>query len=1324
MSTDKSKPGNGKGAEKNRPPAPSPAPKTKAAPVAPYTPPPPMFRRADWLSFVITTLLVFIGYYLTIAPDLTLQDSGELAVASMYAGVPHPPGYPVWTIYSWLFTVLLPVSNIAWRVSVSSAVAGALSCGLIALMVSRGSSMILESIAAFKELDRKLENASCVVAGFVAGMLMGFNGYFWSQANIVEVYTFGVLSLVAVMCLLMRWLYAPEQRKFLYWCLFIFGICFTNHQTLIVAAMGIEFTIMLRDRKLGRDLFFFNSVIFIIVLLMKSNGSFAALNGVMYGMFVAVGLLSMALAVWMTIDTGKLLTEWKSSLILGFTYVVGAAFYLYMPIASMSNPPLNWGYPRTVEGFYHALTRGQYEGAHPTSDIGTFIKQLFLLAGGAIEEFNVVYLLIGLIPFFFIHRMQKRERAWMLGLTSIYLCLAILLLILLNPQADRQSLQLNKVFFTASHVMLAMFIGYGLTLMGALVSLYYERARYWLLGAAAASTGIALYVVMRVHETGVEAAQVTSGGGVFSGLYDALFSLEPSYDALERFTTWFSLVMAGAAVLIFAVARQRAPMIPMLALFCVMPFKSVLSHWDGNEQKDHLFGYWFGHDMFTPPFPGKDGKLTYDKKQREELLKDPVKGKLIYPEMTRDTVLYGGTDPGRFCPTYTIFCESFTPPSQKPRDPDYDRRDVYIITQNALADATYLMYIRAHFNRSTQTDPPFFQEFVRSSKEKSRGTSTNLLARIAYQVLDRPFTALGAYIETQRRSGASYFEPEHFTNVTSLAALLRAGPQQTPLGKFLFENISAKTQALLSGTDEKALRKALAKDLNTLLEKPPIFDEKVFAGIKLTDRTMRFVKQNPTKYSHIRLNRILLEEAFPKEITKSEGGVYPDLEIRTPGPNDSQKAFEEYVNDAQKRMQHDISFPNEPKQIKPGEDVKVVDNRIQVSGQVAVMAINGLLTKDIFDKNPNHDFYVEESFPLDWMFPHLTPFGIILKIERQPVAEITEEMVKRDHEFWSRYSERMIGNWITYDTSVSNICDFVERVYIKRDFTNFKGDRKFIRDEDAQKAFSKLRSAIAGVYTWRINPSAGQPHVQQRMVKEADFAFRQSFAFCPYSPEAVFRYTNLLISLRRYQDALSIALTFLKLDPHNGNAISLVNQLKAMMEQDKSGGGAQMQNFANQLNQMRMEFNTSPTNAPLAFNLFGAYMQVRMTNEARAVMDILLLNSVDANALMMAANCYNQLNDMGKVEQAISRLVNLAPNNPEAWYDLGWIQAMTGRIPQGVASFKRAIQYSDARLKTQTNGNNLRAMLNNDPRLKDAASPIAALLRGNPDFQTLTKTNQ
>src|SRR5881394_1632872 len=156
-----------------------PTPDPKAVPPGGKGPPspallPPLFRGIDWGSFVVTTLLVFIGYWWTLAPDLTLEDCGELATGSFYAGVPHPPGYPVWTIYSWLFT-LLPISNIAYRVALSSAVAGAISCGLVALMVSRGSSMIIEGIAELKNIERKWENSICVVAGFVAGMLIGFN---------------------------------------------------------------------------------------------------------------------------------------------------------------------------------------------------------------------------------------------------------------------------------------------------------------------------------------------------------------------------------------------------------------------------------------------------------------------------------------------------------------------------------------------------------------------------------------------------------------------------------------------------------------------------------------------------------------------------------------------------------------------------------------------------------------------------------------------------------------------------------------------------------------------------------------------------------------------------------------------------------------------------------------------------------------------------------------------------------------------------------------------------------------------------------------------
>src|SRR5438094_3119541 len=270
-----------------------PAP-SQAVPLPPTKPvPPPLLRKIDWFTFGITTLVVFIGYYLTLAPDLTLEDSGELATGSFYAGIPHPPGYPVWTIYTWLWT-LLPIKNVAWRVALGEAFSGALAAGLLGLLVSRGSSLLMEGIEDLKAMAGRWESAICMVSGFVAGMLIGFNGFMWSQSVIVEVYAFSVASLMVVLLCLLRWIYAPHQRRFLYYALFFHGVCFTNHQTLIVAAMGIEVAIAAANFRMGRNLFLWNSIVYLAGLVLKSEHMLSTLeqNPAVFVIFNVVGICS------------------------------------------------------------------------------------------------------------------------------------------------------------------------------------------------------------------------------------------------------------------------------------------------------------------------------------------------------------------------------------------------------------------------------------------------------------------------------------------------------------------------------------------------------------------------------------------------------------------------------------------------------------------------------------------------------------------------------------------------------------------------------------------------------------------------------------------------------------------------------------------------------------------------------------------------------------------------------------------------------------------------------------------------------------------------
>jgi tetratricopeptide (TPR) repeat protein len=1270
---------------------------------------PPLFRKIDWLALIITFAVIWIVYFLTLAPEQTLEDSGELCTGAFYAGIPHPPGYPFWTIYAWLWTKLLVVGNVAWRVEVGEATAAALACGLVAFMVSRGSSMLMEGIEELRNIAGKWENIICVVSGTVAGLLLGLGGVMWSESVAINrISPFGVPWMMIVLLCLLRWIYAPHQRGYLYCGMFFFGICATIHQTLLVAAMGIEVAVAATQPRLGRDLFLGNSIVYIMGLIANSMHFTNMLDTATMVLVIyhTVGICSFAAWIWLGLKTKGIGTEWKAAILMGLLWVAGASFYFYMPIAGMTDPPMQWGYPRTVEGFFHALSRGQYEKASPSDvihDPGRFVMQLGIMVSDIASEFNWVLVFVALVPVLFFFKMQKRERSWIIGLGAIYFCIGVLLMVLMNTSPDRQSAELNKVFFITSHGIVAIMVGYGMALIASFMATHYAVFRRWGLlgGAIAALLGMyCLWDATGKHYFGL-AGQVSLFelphwiGQAFAKDQGGL----PIYGNLILVTIPFVFILA---LLIY---RNRGPVLITLALFATMPLYSGLCHWAHSEQRNHWFGYWFGHDMFTPPFVAPDGQFSYDAKLREQAMKG-TNGDLVYPEMTKDTILFGGTDPGRFCPTYAIFCDSFIPHDCQPaQDQNFDRRDVYLITQNALADGTYLDYLRAQYFRSQQKDPPFFSELARTIF-KDQPYQTNLLARIV-SPLDWIFEARGARIEKRWRVSTSWFTGKDFTNLPAFAADLRPGDKQEPLSKWLFQNLSQPAQDLITGKgDETRLRAGLVADLNRLLEAGPIYDTNRFARVKISDYLQQFITQNPQSDTRIRLNRLLLEAAYPDEIVKSLGGVYPDREIYIPSLEDSQRCFQQYMEDVQHRMQLN--------QLTPGENVSVDPNgKMQVSGQVAVMMINGLLCKVIFDHNPNNEFFIEESFPLPWMYPYETPFGIIMKINRNPLPELPDEVFKRDHAFWSKFSDRLIGNWITYDTSVKEIVDFIERVYLRHNYSGFKGNLKFVRDEQAQKAFSKLRSSITGVYAWRLGPQCPEEYRQktpaavEALRRETDFAFKQAFAFCPYSPEAVIRFMNYLLQYGRLEDALLVVETCAKLDPYNDQWKVIVKQLGDIKNQ--SANRAQVET---QVQHMENEARTNPGNLPNLLSLAGIYLQMQQTNRTIELFDRALANPhISSSEAGFIAQEYAKMGNLTKLEEVLQKIVAIVPDQPEPWYDIAALNVVLGKPDQGLQNLRKSLDLSAQRIKGNPTARDLLAEVRKDPRFDS--------VRNRPEFQKI-----
>lgn len=695
------------------------------------------FDRTDWLAFWGSAGVAFAVYVLSLGPSVGLEDAGELATAADALGVPHPPGYPLWTMLSWVFCRLFGwvtwqgFANPAWAVALCSAVTGALAAGVTAMLIARSGRDLLREATGVSEARARQMGWLSGVAGSLA---FAFSPVMWSQAVIVEVYALGALFLALTMLLIYRWLRRP-QGKILVWLGLVFGLGLTNYQVLLLAAVPMALLVFWRRRRLalsflalavplgltayalmlgalpsadafstpgapvilrparavveltplaiapwwvyvavggelallaGLALFrrsarFVWPVVGVLAVTVLLSGAWFAPDappsgfpGTLYDFraawlvhLVALGGLwaicwrfrrSRRFALVVTAGQLAVLCLLRQGLMLGLTdpnlwwfwwpivwnlvvlalawrllprgrqvaltalaAELGVSVYAYMPVASEGNPPMNWGYARTWEGFKNAISRGQYEAIAPSSFFsGRYLSQIMDYLADLRMQFSLPVVLLAVAGTGALVWRAVRRRLWQglmwLGCTLLFFgVMSALLVALANPTGDLQDGFIQKVKFISSHGVFALWIGYGLAVLLTLCRRVPWPRAGWALGLVAT----------------------------------VVVSLAPvAQNFLDR-----ELVRAMGAA----------------------------------EQTGHDFGWQFGAYML-----GGAPTLRAELSPEEEPLPDPF----WPPPMERDAVFFGGTDPGRFVPTYMVFAAGFRP-------------DVLVFTQNALADPTY-----------------------------------------------------------------------------------------------------------------------------------------------------------------------------------------------------------------------------------------------------------------------------------------------------------------------------------------------------------------------------------------------------------------------------------------------------------------------------------------------------------------------------------------------------------------------------------------------------------------------------------------------------------
>ncbi len=112
--------------------------------------------------------------------------------------------------------------------------------------------------------------------------------------------------------------------------------------------------------------------------------------------------------------------------------------------------------------------------------------------------------------------------------------------------------------------------------------------------------------------------------------------------------------------------------------------------------------------------------------------------------------------------------------------------------------------------------------------------------------------------------------PETIKNVSSILAKLKAA-NKDPLSEYLVSRFKPATQRLLRDSTDppsQALVGALVDELNLVIQGENLFTTDRFVHVRLSDETRRLLASRPRDEELVRLNRTLLEEAYPDEIAE------------------------------------------------------------------------------------------------------------------------------------------------------------------------------------------------------------------------------------------------------------------------------------------------------------------------------------------------------------------------------------------------------------------------------------------------------------------------
>ncbi|UCG44159.1 MAG: DUF2723 domain-containing protein [candidate division WOR-3 bacterium] len=239
-------------------------------------------NRLRLILFLVVFAIVFLAYLVSVSPTAAFWDCGEFIAASYVFGIPHPPGTPLFVAIGRLFT-LLPINpEPAFRVNFIPVLFGALSCGLIYLLV-------VKLISIYQNRDRYpwLKH----VAGVAGALMCAFAYSYWDNCVEAEVYAPCACVALTVLYMAMVWRDKVEHQtgdnRLILLAIFMLFLATGIHFTPMIVVFAVLIFALVVDRHSILKLRLLEFVAGFMVVLAVGQMTATGAEGVMLKVVVA-----------------------------------------------------------------------------------------------------------------------------------------------------------------------------------------------------------------------------------------------------------------------------------------------------------------------------------------------------------------------------------------------------------------------------------------------------------------------------------------------------------------------------------------------------------------------------------------------------------------------------------------------------------------------------------------------------------------------------------------------------------------------------------------------------------------------------------------------------------------------------------------------------------------------------------------------------------------------------------------------------------------------------------------------------------------------------